>query len=161
MNSTHLVQQGSTMWQGVMKAWSTIQAGLEQQDPQTWAEISRQPLFGNRLLTNEKGIQWGTEGRSNLKWWVEKNVRTIQDVTRAEKSGWKTFTELGCLRRTSVSPGLYARIINSIPWLANPKYPHQAGQWIAAKETDGSIQHVYHVQTIMPLEAKMYSRRGT
>lgn len=24
MNSAHLVQQGSTMWQGVMKAWSTI-----------------------------------------------------------------------------------------------------------------------------------------
>ena len=47
MNSAHLVKQGSTMWQGVMKAWSTIQSGLEQQDPQSWSEIVRQPIFGN------------------------------------------------------------------------------------------------------------------
>lgn len=30
MNSPNLVKQGSTMWQGVTRAWSTIQAGLEQ-----------------------------------------------------------------------------------------------------------------------------------
>ena len=35
MNSRPLVKQGSTMWQGIMKAWSTIQAGIEQQDPTT------------------------------------------------------------------------------------------------------------------------------
>ena len=43
MNSAHLVQQGSSMWQGVMKAWSTLQDGLEQQDPQSWAEITPCP----------------------------------------------------------------------------------------------------------------------
>ena len=36
MNSTKLIPQGSSMWQGVMKAWSTIQSGLEQQDPTSW-----------------------------------------------------------------------------------------------------------------------------
>ena len=35
MNARKLTKQGSTMWQGVVKTWHTIQAGLEQQDPTT------------------------------------------------------------------------------------------------------------------------------
>lgn len=161
MNSAHLVQQGSTMWQGVMKAWSTLQGGLEQQDPHSWAEITRQPIFGNRLLTNEKGIQWGTEFRSNMKWWFENNVQTLQDIAKPDGRGWKTFTELRRLRRTSVSPALYTRVVHSIPWASNPLQPHSKGQWIAAKETDGSIQHVFHIQNTMPLEVKIYNKQGT
>jgi hypothetical protein len=38
MNWRSLVKQGSTMWQGVMKAWATLQSGLEQQDPVSWAK---------------------------------------------------------------------------------------------------------------------------
>lgn len=56
MNSTILLQQGPTMWQGVMKTWSIIQSGLEQQDPMTRLEISRQTLNRNRLLINEMEI---------------------------------------------------------------------------------------------------------
>jgi hypothetical protein len=37
MNSPTLVKQGSLMWRGVMKAWSTVQSGIEQQEPMTWA----------------------------------------------------------------------------------------------------------------------------
>ena len=161
MNAAHLVQQGSTMWQGVMKAWSTIQSGIEQQDPQSWSEIIRQPIFGNRFLTNEKGVQWGTEVRSNMRWWSEKHVRTLQDISRPDGWGWSTFTELRRLRRTSVAPALYARVVNSIPWVATPMPAHQIGQWIAAKENDGSIQKVYHLQNITPLEAKTYNKLGS
>lgn len=60
------------MWQGVMKAWNSLQSGLVQHDPSSWDEIIRQPLFGNRLLMNEMGIQWGTEQKTNLKLWLEK-----------------------------------------------------------------------------------------
>ena len=104
MNSAHLVQQGSAMWQGVMRAWSTMQVGLEQQEPQNWSEIARQPLFGNRLLTNPQGVQWGTKFRTNMRWWSEKGFRTLQDITRIDGEGWRTFDELLRLRRTSVAP---------------------------------------------------------
>jgi hypothetical protein len=57
MNSARIVQQGSTMWHGVMKAWSTIQSGMEQQDPSTWSEIMRQPIYGNRFLTSNRGVK--------------------------------------------------------------------------------------------------------
>ena len=70
MNNQRLLKQGSTMWQGVMKAWNSIQFGLEQQDPTTWAEIMRQPLYGNRMLTSKTWVQWGTEKISNMKWWA-------------------------------------------------------------------------------------------
>ena len=161
MNAAHIVQQGSTMWQGVMKAWSTIQSGLEQQDPQSWAEIARQPLFGNRFLTSERGVQWGTEFRTNMRWWSEKQFRTLQDIARPDWEGWRTFSELLRLRRTSVAPFLYDRVVRSIPWLVQPMPPHQVGQWIATKEEDGSIQKVYHLQNINPLEAKVYNKQSS
>ena len=161
MNSAHLVQQGSNMWQGVMKAWSTIQAGLEQQDPQSWSEIVRQPLFGNRFLTSEKGVQWGTKFRTNMRWWSEKNFRTLQDIVKTDESGWRSFAELLRIRRTSVAPQLYARVVQSIPWAASPMPTHCKGQWFAAKEEDGSIQHVYHLQGNTPLEAMVYNKQDS
>ena len=161
MNAAHLVQQGSPMWQGVMRAWSTIQSGLEQQDPQSWSEIARQPLYGNRFLTSEKGIQWGTEFRTNMRWWSEKDFRTLQDIAREEGNGWRTFAELRRLRHTSVAPALYDRLVRSIPWAASPMPTHSKGQWIAAKENDGSIQTVYHVQSMSPMKATRYTKSGS
>lgn len=37
-------------------------------------------------------------------------------------------------------------------------HAHYKGQWVAAKESDGSIQTVYHIQTISPLEANVYRK---
>ena len=94
MNAPNLAKQGSPMWQGVMKAWHTIQSGIEQQDPSSWAEIARQPLFGNRFLTDTSGIQWGTRPRSNMRWWAENGVRNLKDLARPNGEGWQTFAEL-------------------------------------------------------------------
>ena len=89
MNARTLVKQGSTMWQGVVKAWNSIQAELEQHDPTTWDEIIRQPFFGNIFLTNEQGLQWGTEATTNLKFWAEKGIRAINWIlsTQMETDG--------------------------------------------------------------------------
>ena len=92
MNSKNVVRQGSSLWQGI-NAWSSIQSGIEQQDPTSWDEISRQPLCGNRFLTNDMGIQWGTELKSDFKFWLEKGVRTIKDIAREYGTGWRTYAE--------------------------------------------------------------------
>ena len=91
MNSRTLVKQGSTMWQGVVKAWNTMQTGIEQQDPTTWDEIIRQPLFGNRFLTDEQGMQWGTTPKTNLKFCAEKQITAIKDLVKEDGNGWKPF----------------------------------------------------------------------
>lgn len=95
-----------------------------------------------------------------MRWWAEKRVNTLQDIARADGAGWSTFEELGRLRRTSVSPHLYARVVRSIPWQALPTPTHQIGQWVAAKESNGSIGTIYHIQNVTPLKAKSYKKDG-
>ena len=158
MNNPHLATQGSTMWQGVMKAWNTLQSGIEQQTPSSWAEIMRQPLFGNRLLTNESGIQWGTEARSNMRWWAERGFQSLKDIIRENGQRWRTFQELIHLRKTRVVPPLYARMVNNIPWIVTPRPPPTPGQWLAQYEEDGQLQVVYHLHQTYPTQASKYRK---
>lgn len=161
MNTSNLVKQGSGMWQGVVKAWQTIQSGIEQQDPTTWDEIIRQPICGNKFLTNTQGIQWGTEPQTNMKFWAEKKIRTIKDLVKADGNGWIPFAEQVSLRRSSTAPQLYIRVLNSIPWQPIPNIPSTQGLWIAAKEEDGHIQTVYHITKTDPMEATAYHKLKT
>ena len=161
MNSRNIAKLGSSMWQGVMRAWHTIQSGLEQQDPQSWAEITRQPIFGNRLLTNDRGIQWGTETRSNLVRWMDKGFRSLQDITTPRGDRWLTFDEQLKLHRCPTAPPIYQGLLRSIPWEASPQPPHKIGQWLAQKEEDGSIQKILHITRLEPLEAATYSKDST
>ena len=158
MNNHQIAKQGSTMWQGVMRAWNTLQFGLEQQDPTGWEEIMRQPLFGNRFLTNEIGTQWGTESRSNMKWWAEKGFQSLKHIAKENGQGWRTFQELIRLRRTRVAPHLYARLVNSIPWVSTPRPRPSPGQWLAEKEEDGQINFIYHLQQTEPMTATLYRK---
>ena len=157
MNTQQLVKQGSTMWQGVMRAWNTIQSGIEQQAPVSWDEIMRQPLFGNRLLTCEQGIQWGTDNRNSMRWWADKGIQAIKDIFKPEGS-WKSYSELGRLKKTRAAPPLYARLVNSIPWEATPAPDYTNGQWLACKEEDGQIRFIYHLKQANPQEANLYRK---
>lgn len=103
------------MWQGVMKAWHTLQSGIEQQDPNTWSKILRQPILGNRFLTNEVGTQWGTEPRSNMQLWMEKQIKALKDIIKDDGSAWRTVVEQPALTRCPTTPNLYARFLASIP----------------------------------------------
>ena len=158
LNDRNLVKHGSSMWQGIMKAWCSIQSGLEQQDPTTCNEIARQPLFGNRFLTNEQGLQWGTESKTNLKFWADKNIQTIKDMVREDGQGWRPFAEHVSLRRSSTSPHQYIKIIQSIPWPPIPIIPTTRGLWIAQKVLDGSINQVYHVSNAEPIETSVHTK---
>lgn len=161
MNSSNLVKQGSTMWQGVMRAWRIIQSGVEQQDPTSWSEIHRQPIFGNRFLTSDTGIQWGTEQKTNMLWWATKGYTMLKDFARQDGNGWRTFPELSRLRRTSLAPQLYTKVLESVPWDANPMPPASAGQWVAPREADGNIRRVYHLTSNDPQETTLYHKDDT
>lgn len=96
-----------------------------------------------------------------MRWWAEKDVKTLQDIAKTDGKGWKTFSELRRLRKTSVALQLYTRVVQSVPWTTNPMPTFHRGQWIAAKEVSGSIQIVYHLQNTAPMEANIYSKQGT
>ena len=161
MNARNLVKKRSKMWQGVLKAWQSIQSGIEQHDPTTWDEITRQPLFGNRFLTNEQGIQWGTETNTNLKIWAEKNIKTVKDLMKEDGNGWKQFREHTSLRRCRGAAALHNRIIHNIPWEPALILPATQGLWVARKKEDGHIHKVSHITKMEPLEATAYNRLGT
>ena len=118
----------------------------------------RQPLFGNRLLTNEMGVQWGTEARSKMRPWAEKNLQALKDISKDNERGWCTFLEIKRLRRTRAAPYLYAKLVQSIPWEATPQPVTSLGQWLAAREEDGHIRTVYHIQKLQPLAAHAYKK---
>jgi hypothetical protein len=161
MNARNLVKQGSSLWQGIMKAWHTMQSRLEQQDPTCWAEIIRQPLFGNRFLTNTIGIQWGTDARSTMLRWMEKGMRSLGDMANLEGHGWLPFEQNPKLRPNSFTRAIYNRILQSIPWDNNPPNFISPGQWVAPKEADGSIHRVLHITCVEPLEATLYLKDAT
>jgi hypothetical protein len=161
MNDRNIAKQGSSMWQGVMRVWQTIQSGLEQQDPNTWAEIRRQPLFGNRLLTNDMGIQWGTYSRSNLILWMERGIKSIQDLVTTHGDRWRTFAEQPQIRRSTTAPPIYDRLIRGIPWIASPPPSPRIGQWLAPKDEEGNIVKVYHITRLEPFEATIYFKVTT
>jgi hypothetical protein len=144
-----------------MKAWATLQSGLEQQDPVSWAEVIRQPLFGNRMLTNEVGLQWGTEATTTMSWWPGRNIRSLQDIIRPDGSGWKVFEELRTLRRTRVTPALYGHVRSSIPWAASPPPLPTAGQWVAPKSEEGSIDQVFYISRVEPPLVSLYHKDRT
>ena len=138
-----------------------LQSRIEQQDPSSWDEIVRQPIFGNRMLTNEAGVQWGTESTTTMRWWPTRHIRSLQDIIRPDGHGWKIFEEQWSLRRNPATTALYARFRNSIPWDATPAPPPTRGQWLAPKEEDGSISKVLHVTSTDPLQATLYQKDKT
>ena len=161
MNSPALVKQGSAIWQGVMKAWGTIQSGLEQQDPSNWLEIIRQPLFGNRFLTNDLGVQWGTDPKTNIRTWAEKGFKSLKDIATEDCYGWKSYPELLRFRNSTRVPQLFTQLVANIPWAPTPQPATIAGQWLASKEEDGQIQYVYHVTNPAERRAKLYRKDNT
>ena len=93
-----------------------------------------------------------------MRLWAEKGVRTIKDIVHDSGRGWKTFQEQPRLRNTRSAPNLYANLISSIPWEANPMPPHKTGQWLAQKEELGDIQYVYHLQRTTQQEGTLYRK---
>jgi hypothetical protein len=96
-----------------------------------------------------------------MRWWAERCFTSLQDISRPEAYGWKSFNELNRLRRTQVAQGIYHRDLQSIPWDSTPMPPPTVGQWLAVLEEDGSIQTVFHVQEPQTLQATVYKKETT
>ena len=141
-----------------MKAWHTIQSGIEQHDPSSWAEITRQPLFSNRFLTNEIGIQWGTKTKSSLIMWMARGVSAITDIMRADGQGWIPFADHPKFRNHKTTAAVYNRMLSSIPWIPQPHPSLTLGQWVAPKEADGTIHMIFHITRLVPQEASTYCK---
>ena len=118
-------------------------------------------MFGNRFLTNEVGIQWGTDARSTMLRWMERGMRSLMDMATPDGSGWMPFTHNPKLHHNRITCALYNKILQSIPWVNIPPNKITPGQWVAPKEADGSIHRVLHITNKNPLEATLYHKDAT
>lgn len=93
-------------------------------------------------------------------WWTGKNLNSLQDVIRPYGTGWKVFEEQR-LPRTRVTPALYARLRSSIPWEASSPPLPAAGQWLAPKSEEGTIDQVFHITQVDPPLVHLYHKDHT
>lgn len=93
-------------------------------------------------------------------WWTGKNLNSLQDVIRPYGTGWKVFEEQR-LPRTRVTPALYAQLRSSIPWEASSPPLPAAGQWLAPKSEEGTIDQVFHITQVDPPLVHLYHKDHT
>jgi hypothetical protein len=100
------------------------------------AEILRQPIFGNPLITNPNGKPLGYSGKSEGNALANAGRSRIRDFWDPKENKWKDLPDLGVSLQTMnrVNRKL---IIESIPW--NPATANEkpiVGDWVSKKEPD-------------------------
>ena len=54
----------TSLWKSILSAWMNVRPGLSKMEPTNVAEVLRQPVFGNPLITNQDSKPLGLSGRS-------------------------------------------------------------------------------------------------
>jgi hypothetical protein len=54
----------TSLWKSILSAWMNVRSGLSKMEPTNAAEVLRQPVFGNPLITNQDSKPLGLSGKS-------------------------------------------------------------------------------------------------
>ncbi len=69
-----------SFWKSIYRAWINAKEGLTKADPTSLAEILRQPLFGNPLVTNTDGLPLGVNGQNERDTFARLRCTKIKDL---------------------------------------------------------------------------------
>jgi hypothetical protein len=92
-----------------------VRLGLCKSEPTNTAELLRQPVFGNPLITNAESRPLGLSDRSEGNAFASAGCTTVKDFWDPELQDWKGLTTLG----VSFHPANRQNkdlIIASLPW---------------------------------------------
>jgi hypothetical protein len=140
---------------------------LAKSDPTTQAEVLRQPIFGNPLVTNSDGNPLEVSDLNKGCAFAISNCMRIKDLWDPEDREWKS---LFAFRMNFHASNIISKeiIIASITW--NPtEYPNQAQvkDWIYNKSSSSNtpLDLVYHVtqtahNTVKAMEFQRISHSG-
>ncbi len=92
-----------------------VRPGLTKAEPSNTAEILRQPIFGNLLILNERGVPLGLGGMKERSAFVRAGCTRTKDLWNPGIQAWKSLAELGMSYDTSNRKCKEA-IIANIPW---------------------------------------------
>jgi hypothetical protein len=76
------------MFMGIWAAWCTIRGSLLYALSSTWAEMLRQPLFGNTHIQSPAGDILGTCRNTNFSLWSTREYNTIADIWDPSLRAW-------------------------------------------------------------------------
>jgi hypothetical protein len=62
--ATKLKRPPTSLWKSILSAWMNVKPGLSKSEPTNAAEVLRQPVFGNPLITNQDSRPLGLSGKS-------------------------------------------------------------------------------------------------
>jgi len=134
--TTKLRRPTASLRKSILHSWLSVRPELCKSEPTNSAEILRQPIFGNPLITNKDGRPLGFSGRSVGNALASVGCSRVGDFWDPEEEDWKGLSAL------EVSFHLINRlnrnlIIASIPWdPATASNKPMVGDWVNKKEAD-------------------------
>jgi len=125
-----------SLWKSILHSWMCVRPGLRKSKLTSYAEIFRQPVFGNPLVTNREGKPLGFNGKSEGNALANAGHSRVGDFWDSETKKWKELSALG-VRILPINKTNRELIIRSIPW--NPASANdkpRKGDWVSKKEID-------------------------
>ncbi len=113
-----------------------VRPGLSKMEPTNAAEVLKQPVFGNPLITNQDSKPLGLSGRSEGNALVNAGHSRIGDFWDLETNSWKNLLAFGMSSHASNKLNRDL-IVASIPW--NPDTSSnkpRIGDWVSKKEAN-------------------------
>jgi hypothetical protein len=134
--ATKLKRPPTSLWKSILSAWMNVRPGLSKSKPTNTAEVLRQPVFGNPLITNQDSRPLGLSGRSEGNALVNAGHSRVGDFWDPEAKTWKNLLAIGMNFHANnrLNRDL---IIANIPW--NPATSNSkplVGDWVSKKEAD-------------------------
>jgi hypothetical protein len=145
-----------SMWKSIIGAWMKVRPGLTKADPTNTAEILRQPIFGNPLVLNERGVPLGLGGLCKGSAFARAGCTRTKDLWNPGEQEWKSLAELGMSYHAS-NKKCKDSIIASIPWLLTESTsPLRNGDWISdLAPSDGApLEWIYFILGATPGQAR-------
>jgi hypothetical protein len=104
-----------SLWRSIVNAWMNVRPSLCKSEPTTYAELFRQPVFRNPLITNQENRSLGLSGRNKSNAFASVSCSRVRDFWDSKTQGLKSLATLGMNFHPSNRQGRNI-IIASIPW---------------------------------------------
>jgi hypothetical protein len=145
--ATKLKRPPTSLWKSILHYWLSVRPGLSKSEPTNSAEMLRQPVFENPLITNQDGRPLGLSGKSEGNALANAGCSRIGDFWNSEEENWKGLSKFG-VSFHPINRLNRKLIIDSIPWdLATASSKPVVGDWVSKRESDRTapMEWVYQI----------------
>jgi hypothetical protein len=145
------------MSKSIVSAWMKVRSGLAKAILTNTAEILRQPIFGNPLVLNKRGVLLGLSGLSEGNAFARVDYTRTKDLWNHRGREWKSLADLGMSNHVS-NRKCKESIIASIPWtLSESPNPLRSGDWTSnpAPSVGEPLEWIYFVLDATPNQASV------